>query len=239
MSYFRSILLATAFATISLVPVSSLAAQTIESDSALATQLRKSDELLLKAVHTADRPVWQTFAAPDFFYLDEEGGVTYLDAFLRQLVPMTSEPLKIQTYSLTRAGDTAVVFHEDTDEIRVRYVFTETWQRLNGAWKLRALHITNVLSDPPAIQLSHAQIDELAGTYRSGSVTYTIRREGDRILTKREDRPESEQRAETRDVLFSPGDPRVRKVFLRDAAGKVTGFVVRYENSDTLWTKVD
>jgi hypothetical protein len=239
MSCFLSTLLAIALAAVSFVPVSSPAAQTIEPDPPLATQLRKSDDLLLKAVHTADRAAWQTFAAPDFFYLDEEGGVTYLDTFLRQLQPMTSKPLQIQTYKLTRAGDTAVVLHEDTDENNVRYIFTETWQRLNGAWKLRVLHITNVLSDPPAIQLSPAQIDELAGTYRSNSVTYMIRREGDRILAKRADGPETEEKAETRDVLFSPGHPRVRKVFLRDAPGKVTGFVVRYESSDTLWTKVE
>jgi Domain of unknown function (DUF4440) len=238
MSCFRSALLAIAFATVSFLPASSPAAQTTEPDPSLATQLRKRDEILLRAVHTANRAAWRTFAAPDFFYLDEEGGVTYLDAFLRQLAPVTSKPLQIQTYKLTRAGDTAVVLHEDTDENKVPYIFTETWQRLNGAWKLRVLHVANVLSDPPSIQLSQAQIDELAGTYRSESGICTIRREGDRILAKRADGPESEQRAETRDVLFSPGNPRVRKVFLRDAAGKVTGFVVRYESSDALWTKV-
>ncbi len=238
-SWLRSTLLAIVSATVSFVPASSDSAQTIEPDEHLATQLRKNDESLLKAVHTGNRAVWRTFAAPDFFYLDEEGGVTYLDVFLRQLVPMTSKPLQIQTYRLTRAGVTAVVLHEDLDENQVRYVFTETWQRLNGAWKLRLLHITNVLSDPPSIQLSKAQIDELVGTYHSDSATYTIRRDGDQILAKRPDGPETKLEAETRDMLFSPANPRVRKVFLRGAAGKVIGFVVRYENSDTLWTKVD
>ena len=236
--WLRSTLLAIVSVTVSFVPAGSYAAQTTGPDPRLATQLRMKDEILLKAVHTANRAAWQAFAAPDFFYLDEEGGVTYLDAFLRQLVPMTSRPLQIRTYTLTRAGDTAVVLHEDTDENKVPYIFTETWQRLNGVWKLRVLHITNVLSDPPAIQLSRAQIDELAGIYRSDSGTYTIRRDGDHILAKRVDGPESEQKAETRDILFSPGNPRVRKVFLLDAAGKVTGFVVRYESSDTLWTKI-
>jgi hypothetical protein len=239
MSWLCSTLLAIVSATVSFVPTSSHAAQTIGPDQHLATQLRQSDEILLTAVHTANRAAWQTFAAPDFFYLDEEGGVIYLNAFLRQLAPMTSKPLQIQTYTLTRAGDTAVVLHEDTDENKVRYIFTETWQRLNGAWKLRVLHITNVLSDPPSIQLSKAQIDELAGTYQSDSVTYAIRRDGHHILAKRSDGPDTELKAETRDMLFSSGNPRVRKVFLRDAAGKVNGFVVRYEDSDTFWTKVD
>ena len=102
MSWLRSTLLAIVSATVSFVPTSSLAAQMIGPDQHLATQLRQSDEILLRAVHTANRAAWQTFAAPDFFYLDEEGGVTYLDAFLRQLVPMTSKPLQIQAYTLTR-----------------------------------------------------------------------------------------------------------------------------------------
>jgi hypothetical protein len=48
MSCFLSTLLAGALAAVSFVPVSSPAAQTIEPDPPLATQLRKSDELLLK-----------------------------------------------------------------------------------------------------------------------------------------------------------------------------------------------
>jgi hypothetical protein len=212
-------------------------AQTVESDSALAAQLRRSDERLLSAVHTGDCSTWQKFAASDFFYLDEEGGVTYLSDFLQQLAPMATKPLQIRTYKLTRINETAIVLHEDTDENKVRYIFTETWQRLDGTWRLRALHITNVLSDPPAIKLSTAQIEELAGTYRSGSDTLTVRGEGDRIFASRAGAPERERKAETRDVLFTPGEPRRRIIFLRDSMGKVTGLVVRYESSDVLWTK--
>jgi hypothetical protein len=192
---------------------------------------------LLSAVHTADRPTWQKFATSDFFYLDEEGGVTYLSEFLQELAPMATKPLQIQTYKLTRINETAIVLHEDIDENKVRYIFTETWQRLDGTWKLRALHITNVLSDPPAIKLNTAQIEELAGTYRSGLNTFTVRGDGDRIFASRAGDPERERKAETRDVLFTPGEPRRRIIFLRGSMGKVTGLVVRYESSDTLWTK--
>lgn len=209
-------------------------------DPRLLAELRKSDVILLKAVHTADRDAWRSLAAPDFFYLDEAGGVTYLDQFLKELEPMRSPPLEIQSYKLTRAGDTAIVLHEDTDQDQVRYIFTETWQRLGGTWRLRALHITNVLSDPPAMPLSEAQIDELSGTYQRGDRTYTIRRDGTRIVSRRSDQAKDvEQKAETRDSLFEPGgDPRQRIVFLRDAAGKVTGLVVRYESSDKPWKKI-
>jgi hypothetical protein len=237
MSRSRITLLVVALTTYIFVSANSHA-QTVETDSALAAQLRRSDELLLSAVHTADRSVWQRFAASDFFYLDEEGGVTYLSNFLQDLAPMATKPLQIRTYKLTRINETAIVLHEDIDENKVRYIFTETWQRLDGTWKLRALHIANVLSDPPAIKLNTAQIEELAGTYRFGSDTFTVRGDGDRILANRAGAPERERKAETRDVLFTPGEPRRRIVFLRDSMGKVTDLVVRYESSDTLWTKV-
>ena len=116
---------------------------------------------------------------------------------------------------------------------------TETWQLIGGQWKLQVVHLEAIRIDPPAIALTSAQLDELVGTYRSGSDTYTIRRDGDRIFGKRNGGPEREQKAETRDVLFVPGDTRVRKVFQRNAQGRVTGFVRRDENSDFAWIRVD
>ncbi len=213
--------------------------QTPAPDTDLSARLRADDEVLLKAVHTADRAAWQRLAAPDFAYVDEEGGVTPLPAFLNELAPMSTPPLVIESYTLTRSGDTASVIHRDTDDEHTHYLFTETWQRLDGEWRLRILHISNVLGDPPAIVLTHTQIDELTGTYHSGSKTITIRREGDRILAKRDGRPDEEQKAETRDVLFTPGSPRIRRVFERDRNGTVTSFVLRYSTSDVLWTKIN
>jgi hypothetical protein len=42
-------------------------------------------------------------------------------------------------------------------------------------------------------------------------------------------------KAEAPDVFFVPGQPRVRKIFLRDASGHVTGFVDRREGRDVKW----
>ena len=42
---------------------------------------------------------------------------------------------------------------------------------------------------------------------------------------------------EVRDVLFVPGQPRIRKIFQRDPHGKITGFVDRRESWDLVWKK--
>lgn len=40
---------------------------------------------------------------------------------------------------------------------------------------------------------------------------------------------------EVRDVLFVPGQPRIRKIFQRNEKGKITGFADRRESWDLVW----
>ena len=49
--------------------------------------------------------------------------------------------------------------------------------------------------------------------------------------------PSSILKAELRDVFFTPGQPRVRKIFQRDASGKVTGFISRHEGHDLVFKR--
>ena len=46
-------------------------------------------------------------------------------------------------------------------------------------------------------------------------------------------------RLESPDVFFVPGEPRIRRIFQRDAAGHITGFVERRESWDILWKRAD
>jgi hypothetical protein len=43
--------------------------------------------------------------------------------------------------------------------------------------------------------------------------------------------------AEAPDVLFVPGQPRYRYVFLRDSDGRITGFAQRREAWDLVWKR--
>jgi ketosteroid isomerase-like protein len=223
---------------------SSFSSQT-DPNVTLTAQLRAKDQLLLNAVHSGDRAAWEKNTSSDFIYV-EEGGIQNRADFLKGLEPDSQEPLKIRQYELHLSGDTALVVHHDeipVTDVRAKsngeYLMTETWQRMGGEWKLRIVHIDAVRTDPPAISLTHTQIDELVGTYHAETLTYTIRRDGDRILAKRSGRSEVELKAETRDVLFLPGDTRARRVFQRDAEGRVTSFARRDENTDTIWTRMD
>jgi hypothetical protein len=40
------------------------------------------------------------------------------------------------------------------------------------------------------------------------------------------------------DALFTPGQPRTRKIFTRDANGRITGFASRREERDVVFTRI-
>jgi Domain of unknown function (DUF4440) len=215
----------------------------------LSTILRQKDQALADAIAPGDRKVWEAVLSSDFFYADENNDILSKDDFLKEFVPLPkgiSGKIVVRQHQVRQAGDTAIVVHRDEEteryfgsELHAQYLMTEVWQELNGEWKLRSVHCAAVPIDPPAITLTTTEMDELVGTFQAGALTYAIRREGNRILAGQLSSKEVELKAETRDVLFVSGQPRSRKVFLRNAQGVVTGFADRRENRDLTWIKSD
>lgn len=220
-------------------------AQSVPADPNLVRTLRHNDELLLEAIHRGDRDTWARLTTSDFMYV-EEGEVSRRDDFLRELAEDGSKALVITDYEAQRIGDTVQVFHRDDVPQRAgkestknsHLLMTETWQQIDGQWRLRIVHTDRIRLNPPPIALSAQEIDRLAGTYKNGDATYKVERSGSEIFGQRSGGPRLTLKAETRDVLFQPGNVYVRKVFQRDGKGQVTGFVDRDENSDRTWVRV-
>ena len=199
--------------------------------------LRAKDQTLLNAFPAGNRAVWEKEVALDFVYVAEDGTVVERADFLKALVPSPPydiQPLKIHDYKVAVLGEVAVVVHLDNEvgqyrgsKLTGQYLATETWQRIAGEWKLRSVHVSAVPTNPPAVELPAIQLDELAGTYRAGPDTYTLRREGGRLLARSSDGSESEWKAETRDTFFVPGRTRlralVRAMSNRSGSGKRAG----------------
>jgi len=139
-----------------------------------------------------------------------------------------------------------VVFHVDEEsenyfghQLHAQYLNTATWRLGGDGWKLISQQVYAALLDPPAITLPAGQLDDYIGTYQlTDQIHYTIRRDGDQLVGQRDNRPASPLRVEARDVLFVPGQPRSRKVFGRDAHGKITQFADRREARDVVWPRV-
>lgn len=230
---------------ICMASVSSSYGQSQTADPDVTRLLRQNDEHLLNAIHRGDRETWDRLTTSDFMYV-EEGNVERKPEFLRELKEDGLAPLIIKDYEVQVIGDTAQVFHRDDVPQRpgasstrnAHLLMTETWQYIDGTWRLRIVHTDRIRIDPPEIALSPQQMDQLVGTYRSRTMIYVVRREAGQILGSTDGNHFVVLKAETRDVLFEPGNVWVRKVFQRDTKGHVTGFVDRSENTERAWMRV-
>jgi len=123
-----------------------------------------------------------------------------------------------------------VQFHGQT--LHAKYLSTEVWLKEADGWKMISSQTMAAQDDPPAVALPAKTLDEYVGRYQAGDFVYRIERHGDELTGTPDGGKPVALKAELRDVLFTPGQPRTRRIFQRDAAGRVTGFVSRREGHD-------
>lgn len=212
--------------------------------------LRAQTQELLDAIAVGDARVWDRYLDPQILYVSEAGAIENKAQLLEELTPLPSGisgKIAIGRFEVRQSGDIAVVLHVDEEDedyfghrLHAQYLNTATWRLGAGGWRLISQQVYASLLDPPAITLPADQLDEYAGTYElTDQIHYVIRREGDQLVGQRDGRPPQALKVEARDVLFVPGQPRSRKVFLRDARGQVTRFADRREARDIVWTRRD
>jgi hypothetical protein len=219
------------------------------ADAALKAELQAKTQLLMDAVASGDKAVWDAATDPALIYVNENNEVLTKAALLAQTAP--SPPglvghLPVTAYQLQRHGDVAVatyIVDEHLDYhgqmIRTKFRTTDTWHRTPRGWKLIASMTLAGLDDPPAVTLPAATLAQYAGRYAlTPDIHYMVRVEGDRLFGQREGGKEVELKPEALDLFFVPRSPRSRKAFYRDASGRVTGFGDRREGHDIKWKRV-
>ena len=211
--------------------------------------LQTQTQELFDAVSTANTRVWDRYLDANVVYLSEDGVRKTKADLLKEITPLPkgiSGSIKVSAFEVHRYGDTAIATHNDLESenyfdhpISAEYRTTDTWIRSAQGWRLIASQVHAQLIDPPAIQLASLKVNEYVGVYRlTADITYTIRRQGDMLTGERSGRPAQMLRVEAADVMFVAGQPRSRKIFLRAADGRITGFVDRREGLDVPWTRV-
>ena len=68
--------------------------------------------------------------------------------------------------------------------------------------------------------------------------TTTLALDSGALIGTRNRRKPAVWNAEAADVFFIKGDPRIRRIFQRDASGRITGFVERRESWDVIWDRL-
>jgi hypothetical protein len=233
-----------------IVPLVALAVQAAASACQPSkTALRANDQALLDAFAPANRGAWEKLLTPDAVYVDENGAIMARDAFLKSVTPLPpniSGHLSITDYRVRFEGDSALVIHRDDEQenyhgipLRAGYLTTETWLCRDGRWKLALIHAYVEAKDPPAIALSQSALGAYEGRYSAApDLVVTLTRAGDHLVLQRKGRAPVPLLAETPDVLFAPGQPRIKRIFLRDAKGRITAFIDRREGEDIVWKRM-
>jgi ketosteroid isomerase-like protein len=233
----------------SLLVIAALQSAALDPNSAsVQKQLRERDQALLDAIAPGDKAVWEGLLAKDAVYVDENGTVMNREKFLAALKPLpagSSGHISIVDYQATIHGDVALVVHKDDERenyhgipLRADYLMTETWIKEGADWRLALVHVYVVAKDPPAIKIPAKRLAEYEGSYRAApDLAYVIRREGDHLIGERQGLPNVTLAQESTDVFFVPGHPRDRKIFRRDAGGKIVDFVDRREGEDLVFAR--
>jgi len=216
----------------------------------LSALLKAKTEAFSEAGQRGDGKTMGDLLDEHVVFVNESGDM----ATKREIVDSAQPPapgvrrdIAVTDWSLTPQGTTAVARFVDVVTQRIgdqttiySFLSTEVWQRKKGRWLMISSQTLALQQDPAAIVLPVAQLDEYAGDYSMApGFVFHITRDGDRLLGAMNDAAPVEMKVEVRDVLFTPGTPRLRRVFQRDAAGHVTGFASRREGRDVMLTRLD
>ncbi len=211
--------------------------------------LKRQTQEMFDAVSHGDAKVWDKYLDADAVITDENGLTTDKKATVAQVVPLpkgASGTITVTQWQVHRHGDTVIATHVSDEhedyhgqKLHALYLTTTTWAKEPGGWKVLAQQTLAMRQDPPAVALPDAVLDAYVGRYRGGpDFIYEITRKGGDLMGGVVGKMPGPQKMELRDVMFAPGDPRTRKIFVRDAAGRVTGFLSRREERDVVWTKI-
>lgn len=217
-------------------------------ESAVRDLLQKQSQELLDALLPGSVAVWDRYLDEQVRYVDESGLVLTKKRMLEGIKPLpegVKGSIRVMDFDAAVAGDVAVATyvadeHENYygHELHCQYRTTETWRRTSGGWRLIGAQVLAMRTDPPPVALPAKLREEYCGRYSlTPSISYEIKCQGDAMEGQRRGREAEKLLAEAPDVLFVPGQPRYRYVFLRDPSGKVTGFAQRREAWDLVWKR--
>ncbi len=218
------------------------------AQSTAEAELRRIAQEMLDAVAPGNAEVWQRYLHERVIHVDETGTVRTKKELLAEFSPLPPGlvgRIAIDRFKIETHGDIAVVAYEIQEHLdyhgqilRSRFRINDTWSKTEQGWRLLAEQVAAVLKDPPPVKLTQQQLCEYSGSYSlTAEINTTIHCTQDGLTAQRSERPPAHYLAEVKDVFFVAGQPRTRRIFVRDAAGKVVGFVDRREGEDVRWTK--
>jgi ketosteroid isomerase-like protein len=232
-------------ATIAVLSLFALPA--LADDHALITGYMQA---MSDAIASGNVAVWDKYLDPNVILAEEDDTSKGKADMLKEIVPLPkglSGTIRVELLSYHEEDGIAVaLFRQNETEhyfgqtIYAKYLTSTTWRKRADGWKLIASQVLAEKTDPPAITLSPKQLAQYVGKYqlKDSAATYSLQLVDGQLIGTRDARKPATWNAEVSDVFFLSGDPRIRKIFQRDASGKITGFIERRESWDIVWLKI-
>lgn len=227
------------------------AAAAAPADQALSDLLKRQTQELSEAGQNGERAVLERYLDPDVVYTDEDGSVsgksdvleaTKAKAKIEHSIAVTDWQLRVQGNVATATFVDVLKQTVFNRSVEFKYRSTETWLKKTAGWRLISSHTLTLLQDPPLASLPAVQLSEYVGRYHrlGDSALVDLAIVGNELIpTVVGQSAGAAWKAEVRDVFFSPGQPRIRRVFQRNAAGNIVGYANRLEGRDVaVWAKV-
>lgn len=218
-----------------------------QNDISQAELVRRTQELF-DAVAPGDKGPFERYFAEDSMFFDEKGRSMDKAALIKDIAPLPkgySGSIRVVNAKSRIVGDTAILSY-DLDEsetvfgqdLKARYHETDTWMRRGGEWQIVAGQVLRYYEDPAAGKAGAKMLASYAGSYEiTPGVTISVTAENGRLYAQRGKGPKEELIPESCDIFFRKG-VEGRTLFRQDENGKVEALIVRRNNEDLVWKKV-
>jgi Domain of unknown function (DUF4440)/Domain of unknown function (DUF3471) len=212
------------------------------------TELVRRTQQLLDAFAPGDRTPWKLYLADDAMFFDEQGRSMDKVAFLADLQPLPpgyTGSIKVTGVAARFAPGVAIPSY-DCDEnetvfgqqLHARYHMTDTWVYREALWKIIASQTLRYYEDPARGNLAESLLNDYVGTYELGpGHTMLVTRQAGKLYAQRGTGQPTELVPESPDLFFRAG-VEGRRLFHRDASGRVDSLIDRRNNEDLLWKRV-
>ena len=211
----------------------------------VAALIKRQSQEFSDASASGDSAAFDRLLDDSVIFMNETGAIATKRDILASAKPPQAgfKQTLVQTdYAMQLHGNVAVTSFTDNSTVEFNgqtshasYKSTEVWLKEKSGWRMISSQTLTVIADPPAAKLASNVLDEYVGKYNaSDKFVFTIARDGDHLTGSVNGGAPYPIAAELTDVLFSPGQPNMRRIFERDSSGKITGFVVRRDGRDGL-----
>jgi Domain of unknown function (DUF4440) len=215
----------------------------------VSSVLRQKTQEFSDAGQRGDGAVMERMLADRVIFFNEGGDVaTKKDIVSSATGPAPGVDIKmtVTDWNCESHGNVAVtsfiddqVVNDHGEIMHARYRSVETWLSADGDWRMIGSETIALHDDPVTVTLPTEVLDEYVGSYQAASGSrFTFSRAENNLLASLNEGPTTVQSAEVRDVFFTPGRARFRKVFQRDGNGHVIAFAYRREGHDTIYKRL-